>query len=218
MKHLYFMPGMAASPLIFEHIHLPEDEFSMHFLSWEIPYEKESLSDYALRMTQKIKHSSPVLIGVSFGGVLVQEMARHITVDQLVIISSVKSKRELPRRMKLSRKLKLYKILPTRLIGNIDKVAKYVFGVTAKHRVELYKKYLAMNEVVYLDWALEKMICWDQKEPPIDLIHIHGDADRVFPFRYIEGCIRVPGGTHIMILAKHRWFNENLPKILSENA
>ena len=29
---VYFMPGLAASPTIFENIKLPEDQFEMHFL------------------------------------------------------------------------------------------------------------------------------------------------------------------------------------------
>ena len=28
---VYFMPGLAASPTIFENIKLPEDQFEMHF-------------------------------------------------------------------------------------------------------------------------------------------------------------------------------------------
>ena len=70
------MPGLAASPKIFERIQLPEDTFEMHLLEWFLPEQNESLEAYAKRMTLKIKHENPVLIGVSFGGILVQEMAR----------------------------------------------------------------------------------------------------------------------------------------------
>ena len=75
---VYFMPGMAASPKIFEYIKLPEHQFKIHKLEWIIPYEKESLSAYALRLSKAIKHDNIVLLGVSFGGVLVQEISKHI--------------------------------------------------------------------------------------------------------------------------------------------
>ena len=39
---VYFMPGLAASIAIFERIKLPESEFEMFFLEWEIPKEKIS--------------------------------------------------------------------------------------------------------------------------------------------------------------------------------
>ena len=31
---VYFMPGLAASPIIFENIKLPEEDFEMYFLEW----------------------------------------------------------------------------------------------------------------------------------------------------------------------------------------
>ncbi len=211
------MPGMAANPSIFEYIQLPEDRFVIHTLEWQLPRPKETISDYAKRMTEFITHSDVVLIGVSFGGVLVQEMAKHIPLKKLIIISSVKSKSELPRRMKLSRKLKLYKILPTRLIEDVDKLAKYAFGETVKDRVALYQKYLSMNDRHYMSWAVKEMVCWDQETPSKDIIHIHGDADRVFPIRYINNCIIVPGGSHIMVITKYKWFNKNLPQLIEND-
>ena len=141
-------------------------------------------------------------------------MAKHYEVSKLIIVSSVKSKTELPRRMKLSRKLKLYKIIPTRLIKDIEFLAKYAFGETIKSRVALYEKYLSMNDSRYLKWAVKEMVCWDQKEVMPGVIHIHGDSDRVFPVKYIKNPILVSGGSHIMVITKHRWFNKNLPLIL----
>lgn len=208
------MPGMAANPSIFEHIHLPEQHYTLHLLDWMIPEPSESLASYARRMADRVVHKNSVVIGVSFGGVLVQEMAPFLSIHKLIIVSSVKSKQELPRRMKLSRKLKLYKILPTRLIEDVDTLAKYAFGESIKNRVALYKKYLSMNDRHYLDWAVKEMVCWDQETPPKDIIHIHGSADKVFPHKYINGCITVQGGTHIMILNRAKWFNENLPKLI----
>ena len=105
---VYFMPGLAASTKIFENISLPKDVFDVYFLEWEIPLEKESLVDYALRMTLKITHPNPVLIGVSFGGILVQEMALHIEVRKLIIISSVESNVEFPARIKFANATKAY--------------------------------------------------------------------------------------------------------------
>jgi hypothetical protein len=58
------------------------------------------------------------------------------------------------------------------------------------------------------------MILWDRVEPDAAVIHIHGDADEVFPIKNIQNCIVVKGGTHIMILSKYRWLNDNLPKII----
>ncbi|WP_189360704.1 alpha/beta hydrolase [Algibacter mikhailovii] len=212
--HVYLMPGMAASPKIFEYIKLPEDQFKLHFLEWLMPTEHESLNAYALRMVGLIKHSHVVLIGVSFGGVLVQEMSKHLNLKKLIIVSSVKTKNELPSKMKLARMTGAYKIVPTQLASKIDVFEKYAFGKLMSKRIELYKMYLSVNDHKYLSWAIKEMVCWNQENYDPDIVHIHGDNDSVFPISYISNCIIIPGGTHIMIINKYKWFNENLPSLI----
>ncbi len=212
--HVYFMPGMAANPSIFDNISLPETQFKIHKLYWLIPLEKESLEEYALRMTKNIKHENVVLLGVSFGGILVQEMSKYIKPRKLIVVSSVKTKHELPTRMKVLRATKAYKLLPTQLMSNIDLLAKYAFGNTITKRIELYRKYLSVNDKRYLDWAIEQVINWNQEEAMPEVIHVHGEKDAVFPYANIKECIAVKGGTHIMIINKYKWFNENLPQLI----
>ena len=214
--YVYLMPGMAASPRIFDYIKLPEDQFKLHFLEWIIPLDNESIEDYALRMVGFIKHDNIVLLGVSFGGVLVQEMSKHIAIRKLIIVSSVKQMSELPATMVLAKKSKAYKLLPTQLLSNIELFAKYALGEYVQKRLELYKTYLSVDDPKYLKWAIANMVCWNQKEVIPNIVHIHGDKDTVFPIKYINNCITIKGGTHIMILNKYRWFNTHLPAIILE--
>ena len=131
------MPGMGANPLIFEYIKLPEIDYEIHWLEWQIPEKNETLQAYAKRMCGFIKHDNIVLLGVSFGGILVQEMSKFISLKKLFVVSSVKSHHELPKRLKLLKVTKAYKILPTQLVSNIDLLAKYTFGESIKKRVDL---------------------------------------------------------------------------------
>lgn len=211
---VYFMPGLAASTAIFERIQLPDADFEVHLLEWEIPLAKESLDEYAKRIVKKIKRENPVLIGVSFGGILVQEMAKHIDVRKVIIISSVKSNLEFPRRMKIAKTTKAYKLIPMSLILNLENLAKFSFGAKINHRLKLYEKFLSVRDIGYLEWAVEKVILWDRTVADESVIHIHGDMDDVFPIKYIKECTVVEGGTHIMILNKYRWFNANLGAII----
>lgn len=214
---VYFMPGLAASATIFERIVLPEDVFEMHLLEWEIPLANESLAEYAQRITKKIKHENPVLIGVSFGGILVQEMAKYIDAKKVIIISSVKSNLEFPRRFKIAKATKAYKLIPMSLILNLENLAKFSFGEKINHRLKLYEKFLSVRDIGYLEWAVEKVILWDRTMVDEQVVHIHGDMDDVFPIKYITDCIVVKGGTHVMILNKYKWLNANLPAIILED-
>ncbi len=213
MKQVYFMPGLAASELIFENIKLPQDQFEVHLMHWIIPEKKESLENYCARLLDQITHHNPVLVGVSFGGIVVQEISKQIAVEKLIIISSVKSSKEFPRRMRFSKTTGMHKILPTGLVVSLESLLKYSFGIAPK-RLELYQKYLSMNDKRYLDWALDTIVNWQQEEPLDGIIHIHGDKDPVFPIKYINNCTVVDNGTHIMIINRFRWFNEKLPDII----
>jgi len=79
ITHIYLMPGMAAGPEIFENLSLPKENYELHFLRWLKPLDlDETITNYTMRLNEEIKHENPVLIGVSFGGMIVQEMSRFI--------------------------------------------------------------------------------------------------------------------------------------------
>lgn len=215
--HVYFMPGLAASSLIFERISLPQDIFEIHLLEWIIPLRKEPLKTYAHRMANRVQHENAVLIGVSFGGVVVQEMAQFLNLRKLIIISSIKTSAEMPFRMKFVNKTGAYKLMPLILLQNIEMLNKFPLGNTIKARLKIYQKYLSVRDKVYLEWAIEQMILWKRKKSDKNVIHIHGELDQVFPIKNIENCIVVKGGTHVMILLKYKWFNENLTKIILDD-
>ena len=214
---VYLMPGMAANSSIFEHIELPPEHFELIRLDWFVPDKGMTLRGYAQKMLEKISHERPVLIGVSFGGLLVQEMARLIPTRKVIIISSVKLDREKPRRLLFAKYTKAHKLLPTGLVTNIELLGKYAFGETVTKRIHLYEKYLSIRDKRYLDWAIDQMVHWKQKEHDPDIVHIHGEKDAVFPIQYIKDCIPVENGTHTMIIHRYKWFNERLPTIILED-
>ncbi|OIP51654.1 MAG: alpha/beta hydrolase [Flavobacteriaceae bacterium CG_4_8_14_3_um_filter_34_10] len=218
ITHIYFVPGLAANKEIFKNIRLSDEIFKMHYLEWLLPEEKESLTSYAKRMANCVEHENIVLIGVSFGGVVAQEMSLFLNLKKLIIISSVKTKHELPLRLVLARKTLAYKLIPTRLVLSATDLTKFAIGPKTKKRLQIYQEYLSVRDAHYLDWAIENMVCWDREIAVAGITHIHGDKDMVFPIEKIKECIVVKGGTHIMILNKFNWFNKNLPTlILGEN-
>jgi pimeloyl-ACP methyl ester carboxylesterase len=210
------MPGLAASSKIFEFIKLPSDAFEAHYLEWFVPDRGMSFGDYARKMAQQIEEEQSVLVGVSFGGMLVQEMAKYIPVRKVIIISSIKRKSEMPKRLLFAKYTKVHRLLPTGLVNNVELLAKYAFGETVTKRLSLYEQYLSIRDKYYLDWSIDKIVHWDQNTYDPDLVHIHGDRDAVFPVGPISDYIPVRGGTHTMILHRFKWFNERLPTIILE--
>ncbi|MBL4604264.1 MAG: alpha/beta hydrolase [Flavobacteriaceae bacterium] len=202
-KHIYFFPGLGASPKIFEHISLPKESFEIHLLEWKIPLSiNESIEAYAKRMCEEITHENPILLGVSFGGILVQEMSKLISVEKIILISCIKSSHEFPNRLKIIQTTKVYKLFPTKITENLEAYTKYFLGDFLKKRADLYKMYLSVRNAEYMKWAIYQVLHWHQEEAPKNIIHIHGTEDHVFPIKYINDCISIENGTHTMILLK----------------
>lgn len=211
---VFFMPGMAANSKIFEFIKLPKN-FKLHYLEWYQPEANDDLSSYVNRLSKKIHGQNIILVGQSFGGIIVQEISKIINVKKVVIVSSVKSRHELPLMMQLSKKTKAYKLLPLNWIDDFESLVTFVFGPMIKKRISLYRKYLSFRDENYLKWAIHQIVNWEQNKPDKNTIHIHGTHDLVFPSIYIKNAIFVKGGNHAMILRKASWFNENLPKLIT---
>ncbi len=212
--HIYFVPGLAASSKIFEYINLPKDRFEIHFLEWLLPLSvSEPIENYAKRMAESVDAENPVLLGVSFGGIMVQEMSKYLNINKIILISSVKCRDEMPKRLKVIQKTKAYKLFPVKSVTNIEEFSMYAFGDIAKKRIHLYKEYLSIRNENYLNWAIYNVLHWQRIIPFKNILHIHGIEDSVFPIKYIKNCIPVENGTHIMILNKA----QSISKIINDS-
>ena len=212
--HIYFVPGLAASPEIFEFLQFPEDEFELHFLEWLIPLTAhEPLESYAKRMSDLVLEENPVIVGVSFGGIMVQEMSKNLVCKKVIIISSVKNRDELSKALKLIQKLKIYKLFPSKVIENIEMLSFFAFGNTSKTRLKLYKKYFSVRDRMYLNWSVYNVLHWQQTKTLANILHIHGTDDAIFSSKYIKNFIPVEKGTHIMVINKAK----TISKIITDS-
>lgn len=214
---IYFIPGLAAGKEIFKNIDLPRDRYEVHILEWLIPEKKEPMESYAQRMAARVIETDAILVGISFGGVVAQEMSLFLSLRKLIIISSIKSKAELPARLRLTRKTRLHRLVPTGLILSAQDLTNYAVGPRSRKRLAIYNEYLHVRNKQYLDWAIENMVCWQREEPLEQVVHIHGDGDVVLPSKNISNFICIEGGTHVMILNKARQISDKLIDIIENN-
>lgn len=213
---IYFMPGLAAGPEIFKKLTLDKEKYTFHYLKWMKPLDvEEKIDNYALRLSTEITEENPVLVGVSFGGIMVQELAKFLNPRKVIIISSVKSPDELPQRFRFAKFTKIYKLFPIKVIENFEDYTKYFLGKTLKKKADLYKKYLYVRSKESLKWSIYNIIKWEQIKPIENIIHIHGSADSVFPIKNIKNAIEIKEGTHIMILTKAKKISKIIDKVLT---
>src|SRR5258705_6725488 len=127
---IYCISGLGADERIFTNLRL--EGYELKHIPWLRPNKKESLQEYAKRMAKSIQHDSPVLLGVSFGGMIGIEIARQIPLQKLIIISSIKSADELPQWMKLAGTLQLNKLVPIRSYDFMERIDNDRLGASTK--------------------------------------------------------------------------------------
>lgn len=212
-KVVYLIPGMASSSKIFKNLNWGKT-FSFIYLDWIEPLPNESIEAYALRISRNISHPSPILLGVSFGGIIAQEIAQHINTEKVIILSSAKSHKEFSLKIHLIRYFHLHKLLSCVFLFLIEH-QNLIFINKIRRRFKIYQKYLGLHSKQYLQWSLKTISHWKAKEN-IQVIHIQGDNDLIFPIKNDPNIWYVPNATHLMILFRYRWINENIPKIITK--
>lgn len=68
MENLYIFSGLGADKRVFNYLDF--SKYNTTFIDWINPFENESIEDYAKRLTSQITSEKPILIGLSFGGIM----------------------------------------------------------------------------------------------------------------------------------------------------
>ncbi len=202
---LYLIPGLGFDQRIFDNLSFLNHQ--VHYLNWLEPHKRETLSDYALRMGDTIDQSSgqKVLIGHSFGGVLCQEIAKTKKVDKIILLSSIKSREENPLHFRALPYWLIKLIFTKQLTFASFPLWAKTHGYNTPELKELFHSMIDGYSNHYLQWALNQLANWQSSGKAISypLIHIHGTADKTFPFKLIKGAHHIiDDGSHIMLFKK----------------
>ena len=212
MKIIYCISGLGADERAFSNLKI--HGHTMVYLPWLQPLEKETIEHYATRMSAGIKEENPVLLGLSFGGMMCIEISKILQVSKIILVSSVKSATELPGWMRRSGKLGLNKFFSMRNYKIMEPIQNRILGVSTAEEKEMIRNYRKKEHIVYTNWAVNEAINWRNNWHPPILFHIHGDNDKLFPIKNISPTHIVKGGGHFMIMNKaaevSRFINEIL--------
>lgn len=196
-QHIHCISGLGADEKVFSNLSVSGCE--LKYVPWLKPHKKEKIVSYAQRMADQITEPSPVILGVSFGGMMGIEIAKLTHVRQLFIISSIKSVQELPSWMRIVGKMQLNKLLPTRSYKYTEKVDNNRLGVSTQEEREMVRAYRRNADPQYLEWAINEVVNWKNNWQPENIVHIHGDRDKIFPVKKLKDIHIIKEGTHMMI-------------------
>lgn len=197
---IYFISGLGADERVFQFLDL--SKIDHYFIKWNEPLRNQSLPSYCKKLTEQINHHQEIiLIGVSFGGIIAQEISKIISCKKVIIISSVKLTSEYSWQLKLASKLQIHKIAPLWFLTLSNKLtADYYFSTQSKEESILLHQIIKDTDPKFLVWAIDQIMNWKNNSYPKNLIHIHGESDRIFPIKYIKHVIKLPKSGHFMIV------------------
>jgi pimeloyl-ACP methyl ester carboxylesterase len=198
MKNLYFISGLGADERVFQYLDLKS--YKMNFVKWLPPLGKESIENYTTRLKAQIDTDNPVIIGLSFGGIIAIEMSKLMKTEKTILISSIKTKNELPSLLKFLGISRIYKLIPTILLKKPVSLTYWFFNIESDSEKRLFKAMLQEADSELLKWSIDKILNWKNEIIINNLVHIHGAKDRVFPIRKITPDFIIKNGGHFMIV------------------
>jgi len=211
---VYFIAGLAADARVFKHLQLPAHCTAV-FLEWIKPLPGETLAAYAIRLAAAIDTREPFgLVGLSMGGMLAMEIARHHPPAITVLISSIPSARQLPFYFKAAGNMGIHKWVPVRLVKSASLI-KRVFTLETAEDKEMLRALIRESDDAFIIWAMGAILQWKGDEAPVNYVHIHGSRDAVLPMRYTKPTHVIAGGGHLMVMNRAADINKILQQVFS---
>ncbi len=196
---VYLLPGVACDRRLFEKFELPGHD--LFPLDWPRIEPNHSLADIARTLSERIDRSKPhVLLGVSMGGMVAQELALLTDPRKVILVSSITGPQEWPALLRNSRRFRLHNLItnftmhatwPIRQWWNKGdpEIAKILFDMAVKQTAQQIR----VSAGAILRWK------GSQWKGPI--VRIHGDRDTLLPLRFPVDHV-VKGGSHVMMITR----------------
>ena len=187
--------------------------FEVVHIDWILPLENETLQNYALRISENIKDENAILIGLSFGGIISVEISKIKKFKKVFLLSSAKTKFEIPFYYRFLGKLNLLRIIPSSILKRVNSLTYLVFGAKTNFEKNLLKDIIKNTDKHFLKWALHQIMNWKNENYSENIVHIQGDSDFILPHNFVKYDYLIKGGTHFLTLNQ----SKEIETIIIEN-
>lgn len=212
MKKVYVFSGLGVDKRVFQKVDF--GNLDIKFVDWIEPRKAEKIQEYAQRISIKIDSENPILIGLSFGGIIAVEVAKTIAIEKLILIASAKTRNEIPMLYRILGKLKIHNFIPAPFLKSANCISNWFFGAQTPSDKILLKQILEETDNKFLYWAIDKVVTWKNLQIPLNYVHIHGLNDRILPIKNIKTDYKIQGGGHFMTVNKSEEISKLLKKII----
>ncbi len=197
MTPIYCISGVGADERIFKNLAIRNYEIIP--IPWPAFEQSDDLRSYAQKVSAKIPGEKPIILGLSFGGMLAVEIGKIRATENIFLVSSAKKSAELPRISRMYNADKMLDMMPDFLFKSARLANFRMIGAKNKEEEKALAAMLHDSAPGFVKWALKSIVLWKNTDYPAGIIHLHGTADMIIPYRDVRADYWVEGGTHIMI-------------------
>jgi hypothetical protein len=199
---LYLFPGQGSDERLFDSLEF-EEKFKIVHIEYPIPEKGCSMLEYAKAISNQIDTTQKfVFIGVSLGGMIISELNEFLNPQLSIIISSAKSRQELPFRYRFQSIIPLYKLVPPKLMLGGAKFLQPIVEPDRNTNKATFKSMLSAKDPIYMKRTVAMIINWKRQNAQENLIHIHGTKDHTIPIRNVKADHIIENGSHMMTLTQ----------------
>lgn len=213
MKKVHFIPGLGADSRSFGFLDLSFCD--AQYIKWIKPLPKEKLASYAERLFESIGDEEATIVGLSFGGMLATEMAKKRPGTKVIIVASSKTHFEIPNYLRFWRFFPIYKLHSNRIKNRAGEFVLDILGAKGVEQKKLQLQIMKDSDPSFTRWAMHAIVNWHNTTVPKNLIHVHGTADKLLPYRYVKANYAIDGGEHVMIMDRARELSELLKQLIT---
>ncbi len=216
-KRIVFISGLGADKTAFAK--LGDLGYQKVYAKWLIPERGEHISSYALKMIKKHNiHTDDILVGLSFGGLVAQQIAFLNGNKKVILVSSFLSKENLPSYLKFALTTGLYRFSPKKQFDFINKkiAEKLNSGHLPSRQVLL--NMLEKSDMNLVKWSVHQIATWKPiSNPNFKLYSLQGTNDLLVKQWETKNKTVIENGTHFMVHDRSTEVTAIINDILSEN-
>lgn len=214
-QEIYFISGLGADASVFKFLKL--GNYQQVHVKWLPTNEGESLQDYAGRLIEQIHTQNPIIVGLSFGGIVAIEIAKRLPAAKIVLLSSITNRNEIPWYFRLAGLLRLHKLVPANLLKHANFITYWFFGVRTPEEKKLLAEIFERTDPKFLKWAIDKIVTWQNQTTIKNLVRIHGSSDRLLLLGSAHPDYRIERGGHLMVIDHAAEISNTLLQILTKD-
>ena len=212
---LIMLPGLGADHRLLEPQRAAVPDLIVP--DWIPPRREEGLPEYAARFARTLDCPPPIALGgVSLGGMVAYELARHLRPRGVVLVASDRTGQGVHAFFRRMRPLASH--LPAWTLRSAQWIAPWsarvLLGTTPEQR-KMCTAMFADVRIDFMQWAIGAILRWSPSPlEGIPVFHIHGARDRLIPAANLQADEVIPDGGHLINLTHSGQVNRFLQEVL----